>query len=633
MIRVKLACADEPQFQTEFASRIAEGFFVPTESPQALGQRLSLELELLDGKAVRGEAVVMRHGQPGKRSGMLVHLLELAPDSVQFPLKPHSQARPPVFATPAPSAPAPSPTPRPDALPTRVQDAPAGPAAPEEWSGGLRQFDVLRSYQLLKRLGGGGMAEVFLARSTLGEGVEKLVALKTTLPQFGPDTPFGALFLNEARISVTLQHPNVVQVFDYGEAAGRPFLAMEFVPGRNLGNVLRRMQERGLEPRLDLAVAVGIEVCKALEYVHEKKDLDGKPLSLVHRDVSPGNVIFSERGEVKVVDFGVAAASTGTRAAEMLVGKYAYMAPEQAKGSVPAPNWDIYGLGAVLHEMSTLRPLFAGDTSKEAILERRKERHLPPSSVNAAVPAALDRAVLTATDPDSSRRYASARELRQALDAVQGRVGRCDCGAVMGELFGDELIHDQMQIEALMVRARRHSPRAPLDSGTTVLRPLRRLRRRLASTRFAMELARRPRLVWAVAALLVLALGGGGFLGVRSYRREAAFASRIALADERIASGRLVGAGGDEALDHLLEARKARPDDPRALERVRSLADKFEELGQLALSREDRAEAAVHFEASLKADPGRAKPAQRLEEIEKWIREHGAGKVRASPAP
>jgi len=260
-------------------NELRRDLFIASEQPAAVGERLELTLQIEGRDIGLGEVTVLRHGAVAGYAGYFVELSRPLP----FELLEQVQRAGPADGT----------------WDQAAKESEAGEDS-EPWSGGLQPFDLLGRYQLLRRLGHGGMGEVFLARCASGQGVEKLVALKVVLPEYGLGTPLGALCLNEARISMTLQHPNVIQVFDFGEAAGRPFLAMEHIHGRNLDHVVRRLRERAAHSVLSFAVAVGIELCRALEYVHEKRGLDGRPLNLVHRDLSPRNVLLSYRGEVKV---------------------------------------------------------------------------------------------------------------------------------------------------------------------------------------------------------------------------------------------------------------------------------------------------------------------------------------------
>ncbi|HCF61375.1 MAG TPA: hypothetical protein DFS52_25685, partial [Myxococcales bacterium] len=353
---------------------------------------------------------------------------------------------------------------------------------PDAWAGGLQPFDMLGPHQLLKRLGNGGMAEVFLARSTLGQGVEKLVALKMVLPEFGPDTCFASLFLNEARISATLQHPNLVQVFAFGEAAGRPYLSMEFVHGRSLADLVAAARKKGERLPLAFGVNAAIGLCRALEYVHEKRDLDGRPLQLVHRDVSAGNVLVSDHGELKLVDFGVASATALADTSGLVVGKRGYMSPEQSRGGTPSPAWDLFSLGVLLHELLTLaRPFDKGSAPDPTAPLGGPLILRLPSQLEPNIPSLLDRAVLWAIDPEPKRRAPSARALRELLEEVRRKLPPCEIAEVVAAYFGEQLEGEQRQNEELIARSRQLAPPRRVSGTMPLLRPLRAVRRRIVS--------------------------------------------------------------------------------------------------------------------------------------------------------
>ncbi len=498
--------------------------------------------------------------------------------------------------------------------PTRATDPDEPqPVAAFPDSTGLRPYDVLGAYQILSTLGGGGMAEVYLARATLGAGVEKLVALKTARPAYGPDTRLGALFLNEARVSASLQHPNVVQVFDFGEAAGRPYLAMEYVHGRELHDVLARVNE-GQPLPVDLLVQVLAEICEALEYVHTQRGLDGAPLNLVHRDVSPSNILITDRGQVKLMDFGVAAGQDDQTG--MVVGKKAYMPPEQARGEPPSPRWDVYATGAILGEFLS------------------RSRFGPaPTGGPVEVLADLEEVSRKATAEDPRHRYGTAAELGGELRRIGLCLDRPDLGGSIRALFGAELEEGRGRIERLVQEGRRRAPRARSGSLPGPLRALSAWRRKIVSTRWAMRLAASPRATWTVGLVLALAVGLAGLQLVRTRRLEQTLVSHLVTADARIETGRLVGPGGDFALDHLHAALTLEPEDPRVRARLETLATTFERLGELALQRGDHAEAAVHLQAALQAAPLRTSAQEKLTAVETAVREHSRKRSQPRAGP
>lgn len=507
-----------------------------------------------------------------------------------------------------------------------------GPSPAPESPPELVPFETLGNYQVLKHLGGGGMAEVYAARSLLAQGVDKLVALKTVRNEFGPQTRYGAMFLDEARVSATLQHPNIVQVFDYGEAAGRPYLAMELVPGRDLAAVIRGLRETRTPAPPAVVVAIGVALCRALEYVHERKDLDGKELNLVHRDVGPANVLLTPRAEVKLMDFGVASTQQSQSASSgLFVGKLPYMPPEQLKGEPPAPGWDLYPAGVTLYQLATLYHPWQGNPADYLLMETLRFHRGAPSGANGAIPPLLDQVLLRATQLDANVRYPSARALREALEQAQRQTGPADLGAWVKQLFGGALAKDEAEYERLMGEARRRTASRVPQALRPLLAPLVSLRRAVVYSGPYRALARRPRLLRAVQVGLALALLSAAGAGALAARDRAALREGLARVDAQAAAGRLLGAGSSGALDLLLDLRGRWPKDPRVQRRLDALAARFDGLGKAALEREALEEAGAHLEAALKADPAHASARTSLAAVEDAVRARSKDKVVQSP--
>ncbi|ABS25603.1 serine/threonine-protein kinase [Anaeromyxobacter sp. Fw109-5] len=281
-------------------------------------------------------------------------------------------------------------------------------------------------YRLLEPLASGGMADVWRAEVSLAAGVVKEVALKLVRGEHEADGDFVRMFIEEARLASRLGHANVVQVFEFDQVDGRYYIAMELVRGHHLGRVVERARERGERLGLARAVHLGAEVAKALAYAHRLSE-GGRPLGLVHRDVSPHNVLVSFEGEVKLADFGIARAmgQAGLTAPGTLKGKLAYMAPEQARGEAVDARADVFALGVVLWELCAGRRLFARESEAAtlgAVLEDAAVS--PPSAWNEEVPPELDAAVLGALERDPARRTRSAEDLARALADVLLRITR-----------------------------------------------------------------------------------------------------------------------------------------------------------------------------------------------------------------
>jgi len=267
---------------------------------------------------------------------------------------------------------------------------------------------ALGRYELLRPLARGGMAEVYLARRKAA-GVEKWLVVKRIRAQLSGDVRFLDLFVREARLSMSLTHQNIVPVFDFGRIDDQVFLAMERVEGKDLGSSLARAGARTLPPLV--AAFIASECCQALDYAHRKKSPEGTTLGIVHRDVTPRNVLLSWSGEVKLTDFGIAALAGD--ATTKLIGTPAYMAPEQARGEPLDARADVYALGLVLRELLTgerARP--GGD--RDATLAAAKTGELVPWTGDA--PAALVAIVDRATFPAADARFPDARAMLEALD-------------------------------------------------------------------------------------------------------------------------------------------------------------------------------------------------------------------------
>jgi serine/threonine protein kinase len=277
---------------------------------------------------------------------------------------------------------------------------------------------TLGRYELLHPLGVGGMAQVFKAQAVGPGGFKRDVVVKRILPEYGRDPEFIRMFVDEAKLLGLLHHPNIVQVYDFGEDDGTLFLALEYVEGPSLSRVLRTL--RGANKRMPAPIAAFIarEICRALTCVHELCDEHDRPLGAIHRDVTPSNVILTPAGEVKLLDFGVATfknALQGTKTGTVK-GKPAYLAPEQLEGKAIDGRVDLFALGIVMHEMLTLQHLFAGDSDLGTV-KQIMEREIPrPSADRNDVPEVLEQTVMRALERDRARRFSTAAEMGAALD-------------------------------------------------------------------------------------------------------------------------------------------------------------------------------------------------------------------------
>jgi tRNA A-37 threonylcarbamoyl transferase component Bud32 len=271
-------------------------------------------------------------------------------------------------------------------------------------------------YRIVQRLATGGMAEVYRARAVGPEGFEKDVCLKRILPQFARDAELVEMFKNEARLAAKLQHANIVQIFDFGEEDGAYYLAMELVEGRDLRGWLEAARRAREHFPIALAAFVVHEAARGLAYAHGRREA-GQPMGVVHRDVSPHNLLVSRAGEVKVADFGIAKVASRAAATRsgVLKGKVGYMSPEQARGAKIDARTDVFALGVVLWELCARRRLFRGETETETLglvlnAEIEPLHHLDP-----AIPEKLSRIAERALDRDLARRYASMDEMVRDL--------------------------------------------------------------------------------------------------------------------------------------------------------------------------------------------------------------------------
>ena len=275
-------------------------------------------------------------------------------------------------------------------------------------------------YQLLKKLAAGGMAEIYLARVTGVGGFAKNVVLKRILPQLAESEQFFRMFLDEARIAATLQHPNVVQVYDAGEVDGQYYIAMEYLDGADLATVRRHLAERDEPMPLEHIVYIAGGVCAGLHYAHEKKDLDGRPLGIVHRDVSPQNVFITRDGGVKLVDFGIAKASNRLSRTTYgtMKGKIAYMAPEQCEGKRVDRRIDIYALGIVLYEAVTGKNPHRSTQAEYAMMKAIVEGTIdPPSTIDPTIAPGFEQVIMKAVAKNPDERYQTAREMQLDLES------------------------------------------------------------------------------------------------------------------------------------------------------------------------------------------------------------------------
>ncbi|HEU0034984.1 MAG TPA: serine/threonine-protein kinase [Kofleriaceae bacterium] len=302
----------------------------------------------------------------------------------------------------------------------------------------------LGSYEIIRPLARGGMAELFVARAVGLEGFEKVVVLKRVLPHYAENPRFVRSFLDEAKLVAGFDHPNIAHVYDMGMADGSYFFTMELVHGIDLRTILKRCARNATQVPIALAVLIARNIASALHYAHERRSADGELLDVVHRDVSPSNIIVSFDGVPKLIDFGIAKATSSTIKTQTgaLKGKIAYMSPEQAKGSAIDRRTDIFALGIVLWEMIAGRRLYKSENDMATIQRIIYEPPPSPRTVRPDCSPELERIVMRALALDLRARYQTAQQLELDLEelATEHRLKQStiELGAFVQVLFPDE---------------------------------------------------------------------------------------------------------------------------------------------------------------------------------------------------
>jgi serine/threonine protein kinase len=281
---------------------------------------------------------------------------------------------------------------------------------------------VFGPYRLIEKVATGGMAEIFRAARRGVEGFEKTVAVKRILPHLSDNREFVTMFVDEAKTVAQLAHPNIVSIYDLGRIHGSYYIAMEYVHGRDLRSILRRSREKELPLAPGLAVLIASRVCAGLGYAHRRLDERGRPMKIVHRDVSPQNILISFEGDVKLTDFGIATAAHKASVTErgMLRGKLTYMSPEQTRGGRVDHRSDLFSLGVVLYELATgERPFGTPGHSDANLLEAIRACDFAPArDLVPGLPPSLDRVLQRALAREPHERYADADALRRELELI-----------------------------------------------------------------------------------------------------------------------------------------------------------------------------------------------------------------------
>ncbi len=301
----------------------------------------------------------------------------------------------------------------------------------------------LGEYLLLNRIARGGMAELYKAKILGEQGFEKLVAVKKILSHLTGEKDLIASFIDEAKLAAFLQHENIVQIYDFGSIGGDYVIVMEYLPGKNLQTILAKSKENDSPLSLENILYVTSRICDGLDYSHKLKDFQGKPLNIIHRDISPPNILITYEGQVKIVDFGIAKASSHSRAtqANVLKGKVAFMSPEQADGKNIDQRSDIFSTGILLYEMVTHKRMYEGEHML-VLSKARKGEFEPPENLVKDLPPLLSEIMHKALAKEPANRYQSCGEmlsdLEQCLYQLSMRPTARDLAQYMKELFGEQ---------------------------------------------------------------------------------------------------------------------------------------------------------------------------------------------------
>jgi serine/threonine protein kinase len=312
-------------------------------------------------------------------------------------------------------------------------------------------------YRVVERIAIGGMAEIYLGMAKGVEGFERQVVIKKVRARFSQDDRFRAMLVKEAKITASLSHPNIVQILDLGQNdKGEYFIVMEYVDGKDLRSIIDQTEMKRMPLDVNQVLFIAAEMCAALSYAHRKTDDKGHPLRLVHRDVSPSNVLISRAGEVKLTDFGIARYGRDVSLVGSLKGKLAYMSPEQARAEPLDHRTDIFSLGAVMFEILLGRRVFAGESDLEMLAQVRDGRVTLPSNIDPDIPLQLEQLLLRALAPDPGDRFQGAEEMGAAVRQFQFQHASIQLGAkqmteMVRRLFGEE------------ERLRRRSSAAPVQ--------------------------------------------------------------------------------------------------------------------------------------------------------------------------
>jgi eukaryotic-like serine/threonine-protein kinase len=386
-------------------------------------------------------------------------------------------------------------------------------------------------YVLVERIGSGGMAEIFRALTVGTEGFRRVLVVKRIRKSLDTSPEFLRMFFDEAKISALLNHPYIVQVYDFGQIDGAYFLAMEHVEGKDLGNVMRKLVRSGQTMAPSTAATICLQVAQGLHYAHTLQSNDGQPFNIVHRDVNPSNIMLLRTGMVKILDFGIAKASAAAGKAQtranVIKGKLGYLSPEQARCETLDGRSDIFPLGTTLWEMLTGQKLFTGASDFERIRNVLDAPIPPPSTRRPGIPPELDRIVMRALERNRANRYRNAEEMADDLDAFL-RAQPAESNAIkklLADVYQGEPVRNTVSLPAVTIPTtvtviNNNSGAVSTSSGATP-RPLTQTGAGVRSgpTRTSVSKTVRPRrrhaLAWSGGASLLVAAAA---IGLSSFR-------------------------------------------------------------------------------------------------------------------
>ncbi|MCJ7601039.1 MAG: serine/threonine protein kinase [Desulfobulbaceae bacterium] len=286
------------------------------------------------------------------------------------------------------------------------------------------QKQRLGKYIFLDKLAVGGMAELYRAMITGVQGFEKLIAIKKILPHLANEEELVRSFIDEAKLAALLHHQNIVQIYDFGSLGDTYFIAMEYLLGKDCRIITSKAKEKDLPLELPLGLLIVSRICAGLDYAHKLKDFQGKPLNIIHRDISPQNILITYEGDVKIVDFGIAKAASQTTMTQMgmIKGKVAYMSPEQAAGKLIDHRSDIFSCGIILYEMVTGKRMFSGDTM-HILAKVREAQFDKPEEVRQDLPEKLLEVLYRSLAKDPANRYQTCDDMLTDLEECMQQLG------------------------------------------------------------------------------------------------------------------------------------------------------------------------------------------------------------------